>query len=862
MTNAHRLHRGSASRVLAVGAALAMMFAMVALSNGTASAQHREPQRFEGINNLTDADSNAEAATYWSQEQFQNNATSDTVLLGRDDEFADSLSSGGLQCEEDAPLLLTDTDALTDITRDEMERLDANSVTILGGPTAVSEDVEQELTDEGFTVDRVSGTTRVETAIDIADTFFADADTAIVARAYGDESDPTRAFADALAAGAAACEDDIPVLLTQTEELNENLEAYLTSSGMENVIIVGGTGAVSQTTEDDIEALGIDTERVSGTNRAATAVEIADRFFPDPQGVTLVDGFQDNSWASGFPAARFSAVNDSPILLTGGEGDECVIPQETRDYLADLENRDIVITLGPFTDNCVEEFAAEEFGRAAVSPSPGDGTTSPDPTEPGILPNVDVTECPELITARVVSIDDDNDRSVVEFDFDEDVNANAINAQDFFVITFNSLRIRGTEARVSSDDSSVVRVLFNTADDVRRSTMATVDHGAVQDNEGNLNPEGDAGLQSVNVEPSITEAPDLVDLEFDNDENVVDFVFDEELVLATSSATGGDISTNFQLVLVDGTILRGETADREEDVEQGGRDNVVEVTFTFTDSTTGTTSELDEQEEFDRVARGVVLEDTVMEEEAIEFNPLQAIEERNAGNADTPSLVSATLDIEEDEVEFVFSESVTVASAGAFAVYDTESEEFDGEELVSGGDGTSNRVEIRFEEGVLDEAIVGANVDEGAVTETGTDDTGGRENAADEVGVSSITFQPGETVAPDLIDVRREETFDEFGETEGFVVVYVFDEEIEDVDDDRFFLTTEDCRRFMSTDAQFDASGNSPEVRVTFDITQEEFDGVTLASVDDGAVSDDNVGERGPDENHEASEPLEGGGSE
>lgn len=206
----------------------------------------------------------------------------DTVVVATGLNFPDALSasylSGGTT---DAPVLLVAPGHIPDVTLDAMGDLDPSRVVVLGGREAVGATVVEELRDlvGDDAVRRIGGTTRIETAALVARRGGAigsaanlDGDgelvTAIVARA--DQ------FPDALAAGPLAHAGGHPILLTMTDELPQATIDVLTDPdlGIEQVIISGGTAAVSADVESAIADLdGIATvHRVTGQNRTATAV--------------------------------------------------------------------------------------------------------------------------------------------------------------------------------------------------------------------------------------------------------------------------------------------------------------------------------------------------------------------------------------------------------------------------------------------------------------------------------------------------------------------------------------------------------------------------------------------------------------
>lgn len=248
------------------------------------------------------------------------------VLIGRSDVFADSLASGVLQ--DGGPLLLVPTDGpVPAAVLSEIERLDASQAVVLGGQAAVSDAVVTQLEGEGLAVSRLSGPTRIETAVEVARQR-PQADTAILARAGGVEGNPSSGFADTLAAGGWAAASGWPVLLTQTDQLTGSTAAYLESSSITTVHIVGGTAAVGAAVEQALRDMGMTVTRVAGPDRAATAVEIAKARGIDTaagaERVIVVDGFSEDAWAAGFGAAAQSA--GGAVAAEGGGREDAPAP--------------------------------------------------------------------------------------------------------------------------------------------------------------------------------------------------------------------------------------------------------------------------------------------------------------------------------------------------------------------------------------------------------------------------------------------------------------------------------------------------------------------------------------------------------
>jgi putative cell wall-binding protein len=303
-----------------------------------------------------------DAAIAFSQATY---TTSDTAVLARDDLFADALTTGALQGLFDAPLLLTGSGDLDRRTATELVRLGVDDLVIVGGEQAINPLVLQKLGIAGIDVTRVGGPTRIETAADAAGVTAPDATTAVLTRAYSSTGDDSQAYADLLAVSPWAAENGWPVLLTQSETLTASAGDYIAGSDITEVIVIGGTGAVSQAVEDELTAMGVSVRRVSGATRFGTAVAIAEeRGFADSgdaDRLIIAEGgaTRDDVWAPGFAAAAHAAANSAPVLLTDGP----TIPAETLAFIT-TGISDNLLDGGPVTlcASFVDPVACEAVG--------------------------------------------------------------------------------------------------------------------------------------------------------------------------------------------------------------------------------------------------------------------------------------------------------------------------------------------------------------------------------------------------------------------------------------------------------------------------------------------------------------------
>jgi len=119
-------------------------------------------------------------------------------------------------------------------------------------------------------------------------------------------------FADALSAGGAVY-GGIPLILTDGTTLSADAKGTLTDNDITQVIIIGGTAAVSDAVKTSVEAMGIFTGRISGADRYATATAFADFWFKAPPSAPVAGGFDGGLARGGFPYNP-----PSGLLLTSG----------------------------------------------------------------------------------------------------------------------------------------------------------------------------------------------------------------------------------------------------------------------------------------------------------------------------------------------------------------------------------------------------------------------------------------------------------------------------------------------------------------------------------------------------------------
>ena len=166
--------------------------------------------------------------------------------------------------------------------------------------------------------ERLAGNTAIGTMKQIVNEGWDASEFAIVAT--------NKSYHDALAASGLAGLLEAPVLLTAQDSLTPATKTLIQEKGVKNVVVVGGTEAVSDAVLNQIKAIdGVSAERVWGNTAIGTANKIYD------YGTTLVaNGAISEGWGKDAVVATTSSYHDAasiapyayaqhaPVFLVGG----------------------------------------------------------------------------------------------------------------------------------------------------------------------------------------------------------------------------------------------------------------------------------------------------------------------------------------------------------------------------------------------------------------------------------------------------------------------------------------------------------------------------------------------------------------
>ena len=247
------------------------------------------------------------------------------IATANKEKLADALTAGSLANLYNAPVLLVEGDNVSEVVAEYLAD-GVKEVTVIGGPNTISPAVFEKLEAMVDSVERIQGSNRFQTAVEVAKLVQKDEaqNKFIVANGEGNEK-----FVDALSASAVSSVYGYPVLVTSADELVKEATAFLTDSKASEVFVIGGESSIKKAVITDLEKVldkEAKVERISGTNRNETAVAVAKAFFPEAEQAVFVNG-DDNQLV--LVAGTYAGSQNAPVILVGQKD----VPKPAKEYL-------------------------------------------------------------------------------------------------------------------------------------------------------------------------------------------------------------------------------------------------------------------------------------------------------------------------------------------------------------------------------------------------------------------------------------------------------------------------------------------------------------------------------------------------
>lgn len=778
------------------------------------------------------------------------------VTTGRD--FPDALAASALAADLNAPILLTEPGSVPNITSSCLADLGASRVVIVGGEAAVTGGTASTL-GQGRSVERVAGGDRYATAAAVARRLSSicaiqgGGKTAIIATGEN--------FPDALAGGSLAARGDgtnpCPILLVRGTSVPQATLDALRDLGITNIVILGGTGAVSSAVEGQLRTATGDTTptRLAGVNRQGTAVDVA-TFLRGTLGcdistVILAPGMPvagQTFTPDPLSASPLAGVLCAPILLTAGPD---ALGTDASTFIgnnqADID--DVIAVGGTVVLSARVLTDADQLSQTGTTSSTSSSSSSSTSTT---VPQGSGTGSvrPELSSASIAfklatASGARAAGTYVKYTFDEPIIDATVDDGLFHVWDASNTVYTGSLSTVPADVDSthqsvtIYYATFDTAAEWDRLTLATVEYDAVRDADANENPDGDRAIgtsASSSVTSGKTAAPDLTTVGNFRDSTspgmtAVDFTFDAAAFAANGGAGYSLVHKDNSVVPCTGPTLADTT---NTGTAAGGSSKTKHVVECPDGGTTLKSTDF---------TRGVVQTGTVSAASGSGAeNPLEAAKIGSDTGISAPSLQSATLtlptDGSDDSIVYTFNQAVETIDETGFRAYLDDGTEVPG--TASADNISERKVLVTFAASLT--RAVGASVVDGSADSTAS----GLPVRDDEVGVtnaSTTTRSPGYTTAPNLQSVTLAKNI-----IGNYFATYTFDENLDSTGVGAFYLYLSDGTQLTGTACSINASPNANSVSCTAfgAATSATIGRATLGSVSRDAVEDAD-GEQSPE---------------
>ena len=236
--------------------------------------------------------------------------SADTVILVNDAAIPDALTATPLAHAKNAPILLTGKGGLTKATADEIKRLGAKDVIMIGGDAVLPAKIENDLKALKVKADRVKGSTREETALAIAKRLDGIKDVSEIAVVNS-----TTGLADAVSVAAAAAEKGMPIILANPTKGLSAAEKFIKDEAIKSSFVIGGKTALPEKLVESLPAK----QRIEGANRNDTNAKVIEKFYGDKELDNLYlakDGRGgDTQLIDALAVGALAAKNGAPVLI-------------------------------------------------------------------------------------------------------------------------------------------------------------------------------------------------------------------------------------------------------------------------------------------------------------------------------------------------------------------------------------------------------------------------------------------------------------------------------------------------------------------------------------------------------------------
>lgn len=236
------------------------------------------------------------------------------VIVNGQKGIVDALTATPYASLKNAPILMTQSNKLNADTKAELTRRGIKTVDIVGGVNSVNDSVKSEIQAMGITVNRIAGSSKYDTALEVAKKIDAISDISKIAVANGE------VLADAVSVAAPAAQNEMPIILAHPKNgLDDKTKAYINGEGVNTSYVIGGTNSVSSTTQNSLPGTK---KRLEGSGRQDTNAAVVKEFYTSSSynNVYVTKSGQVNKTdeiADALAVGVLAAKEQDPVMIVG-----------------------------------------------------------------------------------------------------------------------------------------------------------------------------------------------------------------------------------------------------------------------------------------------------------------------------------------------------------------------------------------------------------------------------------------------------------------------------------------------------------------------------------------------------------------
>ena len=263
-----------------------------------------------------------------SKEGFKEMVSS--VILVNATSLPDALCVAPLANAYECPILLINKDNIPNEVYEEINRLGAQDIILIGGEGVISAKVEEELESKGYYTDRIGGKDRYETSLNIASALNEINPVKEISIVNG-----VKGLADATSIAPPSARDGRAILYTNGNDIS-GIESFITKD-IEKAYIVGKEAAVSPNVENILKSKNLDVKRLGGDNRNDTNAKVISEFYSGKELNNIYvakDGTgKESDLIDALSVGPLAAKTKSPVIIATGNDNIYTLSEAQEDFV-------------------------------------------------------------------------------------------------------------------------------------------------------------------------------------------------------------------------------------------------------------------------------------------------------------------------------------------------------------------------------------------------------------------------------------------------------------------------------------------------------------------------------------------------